>query len=145
MVAPNVVIHDLASGQMALHGVARFGLRSIIFHSPPSAADYLGPAVFLEISKALKKHLPSVTVTTVFDCGEAMGRAMDAIRHGVDGISISAPPNVYARIESLARQSHVLLYQRPGQVNLFDFSRHDINEVSKKFELWLGRHFSEST
>jgi len=145
MEPPNVVIHDLVSGQIALHGVARFGFRSIIFHSPSSAADYLGPAVFLEMSKALKDHLPSVSVTTVFDCGEAMGRALDAIRQGVDGLSISAPPDVHARIESIARQSHTLIYPRPIQKNLFDFSEHDINSVSKEFELWLDCHFSGPT
>lgn len=135
---PCAVLYDLASGKTLMDTARQQGYGSIQFYSPVSAADYLGPAVFAAIHDALANHDNTMAVTAVFDCGEGTGRALDAIRQGVQDISVKADAECLRRIHDIARQSGTRVCPRPDDRDLFDKQDSDPFRLAKAFATWLG-------
>lgn len=108
----SVVIHDLDQARRALAAARRTGC-PVHLVSAPGAGAYLGPALFKQIIDQARAAEPAARVTACLDCANEPGTAMDALRQGVDAISLTAAPEVLAKIERAAAQVDGRLAERP--------------------------------
>jgi len=103
MSAPVFVVHALDHARAAVAACAERGLPATLV-SAPGAAAYLGAQVFREmIAEAGRAH-PHVSVTAVLDCGEDVGLALQALRHGLKAIRLAAAPATLAKVADIAAQ-----------------------------------------
>lgn len=107
-----VVFHDLDQARAAAR-VARAARARLVLHSAPGAVHVLGPMMFREMLDALRREFPRLPVTGILDCGEAVGRALGAIRCGVDAVRVEAGPDVRARLEAIAEAYAVRVATEP--------------------------------
>lgn len=109
-----VIIHNLEHAKAALTAAERLGT-AVTLRSAPGAAAYLGAAVFRCIIDEAARICPGAAFTAVLDCGQAPGSALCALRHGVKGVSIDAPPEVQAKIADIAAQTGAFLDNGKGE------------------------------
>ena len=109
-----VVIHDLAQARRVLAAAERTG-RPVHLVSPPDAGPYLGPAFFKSMIDRARADHPAAQATSCLDCGDEPGTALAALRHGLDAISLTAPPAVQDKIADAARQYGAMLRPRPDK------------------------------
>jgi hypothetical protein len=99
-----IIIHSPDHARAALAASVALGV-PVCLRSPPSAAAYLGAAVFREMIAAAAADYPDATFTAVLDCGEDPGFALNALRHGIKVVRIRCPAEVRARIADIASQT----------------------------------------
>ena len=131
----SVVIHDLSHAQMALSAARRTG-RPVHLVSAPGAAGYLGPALFKQIIDQARAAEPAARATTCLDCADEPGMALDALRQGVEAVSLSAAPEVLGKIESAATQAGARLATRPTRaLDMADAA------AERRLDAWLTGEF----
>ena len=109
-----VIVHDLGQAMRVLAAAERTG-RPVRLCSPPAAGTYLGPAVFKSMIDQARARHPAAQADSCLDCGDEAGTALAALRHGVEAISLTAPPDVLEKIADMARQSGAATLPPPSQ------------------------------
>jgi hypothetical protein len=126
-----VTIHSLAHARMALAP----GL-PVTLLSAPSAALYAGVGWWRALIEAAS---PATGTADILDCGDATGRALEALRSGQALLILRGPPSVLHDIaERAASVQAALLVARPLALDLADprFGRGGAASVLLD---WLGR------
>ncbi|PIW26684.1 MAG: hypothetical protein COW30_13795 [Rhodospirillales bacterium CG15_BIG_FIL_POST_REV_8_21_14_020_66_15] len=109
----SVVIHDLDQARRVLASAAR-AERPVRLVSAPGAGAYLGPALFNEIVERARAAEPAARTTACLDCGEEPGTAMAALRHGIDAVTLSAAPDILAKVADAAQQAGARVVPPPA-------------------------------
>jgi fructose/tagatose bisphosphate aldolase len=104
MSAPAFVVHALDHALAAVAACAERGL-PVTLVSAPGAAAYLGAQVFREMVAEAGWTHPEVKVTAVLDCGEDVGLALQALRHGLKVIRLTAAHETRAKVADIAAQT----------------------------------------
>lgn len=82
---------------------------AITLLSPPGAAQSLGAAVFQAMIENARAHFPGVDAVAVLDCADEPGAAMNALRHGIKAIRLTAAPEIIGKISAMAAQVEATL------------------------------------
>lgn len=77
-----VVIHDAAQAAQALAAARLAGRVGVTLVSAPDAGCFLGPAWWRALIALVAREHPGQPLQDVLDCGDAAGRAMEALRLG---------------------------------------------------------------
>ena len=89
---PAIIVHGLAELQAAMAPGLRFTLLSA-----PGAANFGGCAWWAELIAA-----GGFTGPALLDCGDAPGRAAEALRLGLGGIVLACEPAAFAVVAGIA-------------------------------------------
>ena len=127
----SVLIHDLDQARQALAAARRTG-RPVNLVSAPGAGAYLGPALFKQIIDQARAAEPAARVTACLDCADEPGTALDALGQGIEAVSLSAAPEVLAKIESAAIAAGAKVANRPAQA--LDMADTD---AGRRLDAWL--------
>ncbi len=100
-VRPIVIVHDITHARAALAAAAALGV-PIRLRSAPGAASYLGPSVFHALIDEARKTAPEADAVAVMDCGGDVGRALSALRHGLDRVRVDLPRGTVLRLADIA-------------------------------------------
>lgn len=95
--------------------------------SPPGFALYAGAPWWLALLASA-----SFTGFSLLDCGDAAGRALEALRIGLRGVILSAEAVIFDQIAAIARESHAQLLATPPPS--FDATR---NRNDVELRHWL--------
>lgn len=98
-----VVVHDLVQAVAALRAAAALGV-PVVLRSAPEGAARIGALVFRETITLAALAVPGARFRAVLDCGAAPGHALNALRLGLKGVRLDAPPEVLARVADIAGQ-----------------------------------------
>ena len=128
----SVIIHDLDQARQVLAAAVRTE-RPVQLVSAPGAGAYLGPALFKQLIDQARAAQPAAQATSCLDCGDEPGTAMNAIRHEIEAISLSAEPNVLSKVGDAARQVGVRLTPRPAP--LLDMAEQG---AAGRLDAWLS-------
>jgi fructose/tagatose bisphosphate aldolase len=104
MSTPAFIVHTLDHAKAAVAACAERGLPATLV-SASEAAAYLGAQVFREMVAEASRAYPHVSVTAVLDCGEDVGLALQALRHGLKAIRLEAAPETRAKVADIAAQT----------------------------------------
>ena len=110
-----VIIHGLADARFVL------GLgRPVILLSAPGAAIYAGVGWWRAVVAAARAERPDAPFEDMLDCGDAAGRAAEAIRAGQRIVILAAgPPPLRLRVLALAKECDAeLLPEAPAAPDL---------------------------
>ncbi len=124
---PAVIVHGLAMARMALDVAAG---RPITLLSGEAAAAYAGVAWWQAI--VAEAATPDADMRDVLDCGDASGRALEALRAGQKLIVLRAAPLVLADITRRAAMLGAsVLPEAPPSLDLAD------RRTLRRLETWL--------
>lgn len=73
--------------------------------SGPGAGAYAGPGWFAEIVRLARREHPSVAVTAILDCADQPGRALAALRMGIDVVRLGGNRQARTRVAAIAKAS----------------------------------------
>ena len=107
-----VVFHGLDQARAAARVAREAGLR-LALHSPADGVRIFGPEMFREMVDALRVEFPRLPVASVLDCGDAPGRALGAIRCGVDAVRVAVDDPARARLAAIAEAHAVRIATEP--------------------------------
>ena len=135
-----VVIHSHAHALVALAAAERVRSASgpepsagLLLLSAPAAAGYLGPGWWAALIAALQPRMQAVDAVEVLDCGEAAGRAMEALRIGLRRLILSAQcPQQRAVLARAAALGATVAAQRPEALDLAE------SDAERRLAAWLG-------
>ena len=100
-VRPAIIVHDIVHARAALATAAALGI-AIRLRSAPGAASYLGPSVFRAMIDAARESAADADAIAVMDCGADVGRALSALRHGIERVRVNLPPAAVSRLAEIA-------------------------------------------
>lgn len=124
---PAVVIHGLPHGRAAL----RPG-RPVALLSAPGAPSYAGVAWWRALVAALRAEFPGLEPPDVLDCGDAPGRALEALSLGCRVVVLRPGPAFADIAERAAAQGARLLAEPPAALDLHD------RGALRRLDAWLG-------
>ncbi len=131
--SPVVVIHGLDDARVALQAALRTGCGAITLLSAPDAPCFMGAAWWRALVDAAAPLHPAVLRNDLLDCGNAAGRAAEAIRLGQRGLILSpACPQRTAVLERAGPLGAVVLDSRPTALDLAE------PEARRRLDSWLG-------
>lgn len=119
---PAVIIHSLEHANLAIQP----GL-PVTLVSAPGAALYGG---CLWWSALLTEA--GFDGLALLDCGDAPGRAVEAIRLGVRGIILSSPPELWQAVANAAGKNVLILRTAPAALDMAD------QGALRALNRWLG-------
>ena len=143
MIERSIIVHDLKDAMIAISVATRQGC-GVTLRSPPGAATYLGPQVFLEMIERAKVGHKDTEVHAVFDCGDDAGLALSALRHGLKAIRINVPTRTLEKISDIATQMQARLEtanpdDTEGVTTVLDLL--DLEDAESAIRSWLmGRY-----
>ncbi len=113
--APAVMIHSAADARIALAP----GL-PVTLVSAPGAALYAGAGWWTALAAAARAGHPTRRFEDILDCGDAPGRAAEALRAGQHClVLLPSPPETYERVRLMAEAlGAVLLPSMPEALDL---------------------------
>ena len=121
-ISPSVIIHDLHEARYVL------GLqRPVTLLSAPGAASQAGCLWWKLLIEAA-----GATECSFLDCGDAAGRALEALRLGLHGIVLTPQPSFATVAEIAAAQGAVVLEQAPPALDLAEPG------AFRRLQAWLG-------
>jgi hypothetical protein len=104
-----VMIHGLADARDALAAA-----RAVTLLSAPGAGLFAGCRWWLELLAAA-----GATGPALLDCGDAPGRAVEALKCGINGIVLACEPSIFASVAGLAAaQGAILRAAAPPSLDL---------------------------
>lgn len=106
------VFHDMEQARTAAR-IAHCAGESLTLFSPPDGARVFGPAMFREMIDGLRLESPGLRLTGILDCGAAAGRALGAIRSGVDAVRVTLEGPALARLSAIAEAYAVSIVTGP--------------------------------
>lgn len=118
---PLIVVHDATEARAALAAAARQGV-AVTLLSPPTTSAALGPGIFAECVDFARPGFEHVLAGALFDCGDAAGLAMAALRRGGLDVLIDSPDDPLA--ETLA-ETQAKIADLAGQLGRRALSRRD--------------------
>jgi len=107
-----VRVHGLDDALAALQAAAALG-RPVILASIPGAAGSVGALWFRELVAAARARHPDAVVTAVLDCADQPGDALGALRAGIADIALAAPPEMLARLRTIAAECGGRIHPSP--------------------------------
>lgn len=131
--SPAVVIHGLDDARAALDAAARAGCDALTLLSAPDAACFMGAAWWRALLAAASAFAPGLRRNDLLDCGDAAGRAVEALRLGQRGLVLSATcPQRLAVLERAAPLGAVVLARRPPALDLAEPG------AARRLQAWLS-------
>jgi class I fructose-bisphosphate aldolase len=124
---PAVIIHGLPHARAAL---ARG--HAVTLLSAPGAPSYAGVAWWRALVAAARAEFPGLDPPDVLDCGDAPGRALEALSLGCRMIVLRPGPAFADIAERAAAQGARLLAEPPTALNLGD------RAAVRRLDAWLG-------
>jgi hypothetical protein len=122
LLRPAVIVHGLDDALAAL----ALG-RPVTFLSAPGAAGFGGCLWWAELMRAAGQMF------SLLDCGDAPGRAVEALRLGLPGLVLGCEPEVFAAVAGIAAaQGAVLLAQAPPALDMAE------RGAVRRLAAWLG-------
>ncbi|MDE8348738.1 MAG: hypothetical protein POG74_04540 [Acidocella sp.] len=119
---PAVIVHSLAHAKLAMAP----GL-PVTLMSAPGAALYGGCLWWSALLSAAE-----FGGMALLDCGDAPGRAVEAIRLGVRGIVLRSPPQLFQAVVNVADNNVVILRAAPVALDMGD------SVALRVINNWLG-------
>ena len=92
-----VIVHGLGMACLALRAGQACG-RPVTLLSAEGAAAYAGVGWWRAVVAGAREAVPACQATDILDCGEAPGRALEALRAGQKTLVLRADPRVWADI-----------------------------------------------
>jgi len=122
VIQPAVIVHGINDARTALAPG-----RPVTLLSAPGAAGYGGCLWWAALMRAAGQKF------SLLDCGDAPGRAVEALRLGLPGIVLSAEPAIFAAVAGIAaEQGAVLLRQAPPALDM------GARGAERRLMDWLG-------
>ncbi len=116
---PVIVIHGLDDARAVLDGACRAGCDAVTLLSAPDAACFMGAAWWRALVVAASAFEPGLRRDDLLDCGNAAGRAVEALRLGQRGLILSnACPQRPAVLERASPLGAIVLASRPPALDL---------------------------
>ena len=132
--APAVMIHSLADARSAL---AR-GL-PVTLVSARGAALYAGAGWWVALMAAARAECPDRRFDDILDCGDAPGRAAEALRAGQRCLVLAAvSPAIYERVRLMAEEVGAEL--RPAMPEALDLA---VRGAHRRLADWLAQGDNE--
>ena len=117
--SPAVVIHGLDDARAALDAACSTGCDGVTLLSAPDAACFMGAAWWRALVAAASAFGPGLRRNDLLDCGNAAGRAVEALRLGQRGLVLSGTcPQRRAVLERAGPLGAVVLADRPPALDL---------------------------
>ena len=135
-----IIIHDLNDAMVAI-SIASQLERQVTLKNALGTANFFGPQVFKEIVEQAKAKYKRASVRAIFDCGEDVGMALRALRHGVKLIRIKAPRETLKKISSIATklQAQIDLPQSTlSEGTLSSLNLLDLDDAEGAIKNWLN-------
>ncbi len=130
--SPAVVMHGPDDARLALDAAARAGCAAVTLLSAPDAACFMGAAWWRALVEAAVPLHPEVLRQDLLDCGNAAGRAMEALRLGQRGLILSpACPQRDAVRERADALGAIVLPSRPPALDLA------LPDARRRLDSWL--------
>ena len=101
MVRPAVIVHDIGHVRAVVAAAAALGI-AVTVRSAPGASSFLGPSVFRAMVDLARQSAGPADVVAVMDCGRDAGRALSALRHGIERVRVDLPAATAERIADIA-------------------------------------------
>lgn len=118
--AKAIVVHDIDQARAVLATARELAL-PVTLISDPGAANNVGVGYFATLIRLSKAEFPDVTAYGVLDCGQAGGRALAALRSGLDAIIYTADGPSFLRLADIAEDLGVgMSDERPKALELLD-------------------------
>jgi hypothetical protein len=131
---PAVMIHGLADARIALAP----GL-PVTLVSAPGAALYAGAGWWTALLAAVRAEHSGRAFEDILDCGDAPGRAAEALRAGQRHLVLhAAPPGSYERVRLMAVELGAVL--RPTMPEALDLSQPG---ARRRLAGWLAQAVNE--
>ncbi len=128
-----IVIHGLDDARAALEAGIRTGCDAITLLSAPDAACFMGAAWWRALVVAASALRPCLRREDLLDCGDAAGRAVEALRLGQRGLILSGGcPQRPAVLERAAPLGAIVLPSRPPALDLAEPG------ARRRLDSWLG-------
>jgi hypothetical protein len=128
---PSIVIHSLAHARIAIDAATDAGNLPVLLLSAPDAGCFMGSAWWLALMEAAAVgHIHPIP--NLLDCGDAAGRAMQALRLGQKGIILDrACPQHQAVLERAIMTGAMLRSERPLALDLAEHG------AARRLGAWL--------
>ena len=124
-----IIVHGLADVRTALQP----GL-PVTLLSAPGAAGYAGVGWWMALIATGRAEFPHTPVQDVLDCGEAAGRALEALRAGQRILYLAPTSPAWTRVAAIAAEcGATLLATRPPALDLA------APDAARKLRSWLER------
>ena len=135
-----VVIHGHAQALAALQAAVQVRSRvggeacvGLLLLSAPAAAGFLGPPWWAALTASLRPTMQAAGAVEMLDCGDAAGRAMEALRIGLRRLILSPEcPQHRAVLARAAALGATLVAQRPEALDLAE------RGAERRLAAWLG-------
>ncbi len=130
---PAVVVHGLAQLRLALDAARRLGCPALLAVSSADAACHMGPGWWLALVRLGAAEAPGTALYDLLDCGDAAGRALQALRLGGRGLILAADcPQRAAVLERALPLGARVLERRPAALDL------GLRGADRRLEAWLA-------
>ena len=127
-----IIVHTLAQAEAVLETAGNLR-KPVILQSAPGALGYAGSLYLLNLFTQAMQAFPQTNAICGLDCGNLSGYAIGAITDGHRHLRVNMPPEVFAKLESIAGQYGATLYT--GQPEALDLQlTADMREASRQ---WL--------
>lgn len=130
-----LVIHSLAHAHAAAAVSAEQRL-PVTLATAPGAAAYLGPAWFGRVIAIAAREHPHARLDGLFDCGDAAGHVMAALRYGLRRIRFTGARRQRERLVGLAAAYGAEIVSGPTET----LDLLDVEEPEAAIRAWLGKH-----
>lgn len=112
-----IQVADAAEAGLACRAAAALAARGwagpLWLVSPPAAAGWLSPALFLALLRRGAAPCPTLPWRGVLDCGAAPGLGLAALRAGMPALVLARGPS-FAALEAVAAEAGAMLWpERP--------------------------------
>lgn len=112
------MVHGLEQARAACSAAAAAG-RAVALVSAPGCAQYAGIGWFLALIEQACAAAPGADVAAVLDCGDAAGRAQQAMTHGLAWLVVDPACPALPRLHQLAAQhGTTILTEAPEAIDL---------------------------
>lgn len=130
---PAVVIHGPDDIRLVLEAAGRIGQVAVTLVSAADAACFMGPAWWQALVGQAADLYPQIRRDDLLDCGNAAGRAMEALRSGGRGLilSLSCPQHA-AVLERGLLLGATVLPARPAALDLAE------RGAARRLDSWLS-------
>lgn len=115
---PAFLVHGLEQARAACIAAAAAG-RAITLLSAPGCAQYAGIGWFQALIDQARDAAPGADVAAILDCGDAAGRAQQALTHGLSCLVVDPACPALPRLRDLAaRHGATILTKAPAAIDL---------------------------
>jgi len=130
---PVLVIHGIADARRALAAVRTAGGNGVTLLSAPAAACFMGPAWWRALVSLAAAEHPTIGITDLLDCGDAAGRALEALRLGQRQLVLAWSCRQRTTVLERAGPLGAIVHgDRPAALDLAD------RDAERRLRTWLA-------